>query len=455
MLQNDESESSDIRARDRAHVWHPMMQHTELESKDLMVIREASGSTVIDSEGNTYLDAYAGLWNVTVGYGRDEIAEAAYEQMKKLSYYHHMQVTEPAADLAAKLAEILPGDLNHIFFANSGSEANETALKIARQYGRQKFPGQNRYKVIARYQGYHGFTFGAMSATGQVTRRSKFEPLVPGFKHVNPPYCHQCPLKLEYPSCRIACVEEIEEVILREDPETVAAVIAEPVIGGGGVLVAPDEYLPRLREICNAHGVLLILDEVITGFGRTGKLFASEHWDVVPDIMTMAKGVTSGYLPLGACAVTPEVFNAFKGEPGEGKELSQVVTYGGHPVCCAAALANLEILLGERLWENSEEVGAYLQQGLRMLDSPFIGDVRGKGLMIAVEMKSENGEMLDSARTAQVGAGIREAGVIVGKMSHVMAGPESIFFLSPPLVLTKEEADRIVAAFRSGLMRIS
>ena len=234
-----------------------------------------------------------------------------------------------------------------------------------------------------------------------------------------------------------------------------AAVIAEPVIGGGGVLVAPDEYLPRLREICNAHGVLLILDEVITGFGRTGKLFASEHWDVVPDIMTMAKGVTSGYLPLGACAVTPEVFNAFKGEPGEGKELSQVVTYGGHPVCCAAALANLEILLGERLWENSEEVGAYLQQGLRMLDSSFIGDVRGKGLMIAVEMKSENGEMLDSARTAQVGAGIREAGVIVGKMSHVMAGPESIFFLSPPLVLTKEEADRIVAAFRSGLMRIS
>ena len=455
MLQNDESESSDIRARDRAHVWHPMMQHTELESKDLMVIREASGSTVIDSEGNTYLDAYAGLWNVTVGYGRDEIAEAAYEQMKKLSYYHHMQVTEPAADLAAKLAEILPGDLNHIFFANSGSEANETALKIARQYGRQKFPGQNRYKVIARYQGYHGFTFGAMSATGQVTRRSKFEPLVPGFKHVNPPYCHQCPLKLEYPTCGIACGEEIEEVILREDPETVAAVIAEPVIGGGGVLVAPDEYLPRLRELCNAHGVLLILDEVITGFGRTGKLFASEHWDVVPDIMTMAKGVTSGYLPLGACAVTPEVFNAFKGEPGEGKELSQVVTYGGHPVCCAAALANLEILLGERLWENSEEVGAYLQQGLRMLDSPFIGDVRGKGLMIAVEMKSENGEMLDSARTAQVGAGIREAGVIVGKMSHVMAGPESIFFLSPPLVLTKEEADRIVAAFRSGLMRIS
>jgi taurine-pyruvate aminotransferase len=455
MSQENESETADIRAKDRAHVWHPMMQHSELETRDLMVIREAKGSTVVDSEGNSYLDAYAGLWNVTVGYGRDEIAEAAYEQMKKLSYYHHMQVTEPAANLAARLADILPGDLNHIFYANSGSEANETALKIARQYGRQKFPGQNRYKVIARYQGYHGFTFGAMSATGQVTRRSKFEPLVPGFKHVNPPYCYQCPLKLEYPTCGIACVEEIEEVIVREDPETVVAVIAEPIIGGGGVLVPPDEYLPRLREICDKYGVLLILDEVITGFGRTGKLFASEHWGVVPDMMTFAKGVTSGYLPLGACAVTPNVFDAFKGEPGEGKELSQVATYGGHPVCCAAALANLDILMRERLWENSRDVGAYLQEGLKKLDSPFIGDVRGKGLMIAVEMKKEEGGMLDAERTGKVGAGIREAGVIVGKMSHVMTGPESVFFLSPPLILTREEADRIVAAFRSGLVKIS
>ena len=454
MSQTENLDVQEVRAQDRAHVWHPMLQHRSLESRDLTVIREAKGTTLMDGEGRSYLDAYAGLWNVNVGYGREEIAEAVYDQIRRLSYYPNLQVTAPAARLAARLAGILPGDLNHLFFCNSGSEANETALKIARQYGRQKYPGQNRYKVIARYQGYHGFTYGAMSATGQVKRRNRFEPLVPGFMHVDPPYCYRCPLKLTYPACGLACVEEIEEVIVREDPETVAAVIAEPIIGGGGVIVPPDEYLPRLREICDTYGTLLIFDEVITGFGRTGKLFAAEHWGVVPDMVTMAKGVTSGYLPLGACAVTPEVFEAFLGEPEEERELSQVATYGGHPVCCAAALANIEILMGERLWENSARVGAHLLEGLRGLDSPFVGDVRGRGLMAAVELVSEDGAMLDGERMAQVHARVREEGVLVGRMSHVMAGPESMFFLSPPLILTETEADRIVEAFRVGLASV-
>ena len=445
----------EIRAQDRAHVWHPMVQHRSLEHRDLMVVHRGKGTRVVDAEGREYLDAYAGLWNVNVGYGRQEIATAVYEQMLRLSYYPHLQVNLPAAKLATRLAELLPGDLNHLFFSNSGSEANETALKIARQYGRQKFPGQNRYKVIARYQGYHGFTYGAMSATGQVARRAKFEPLMPGFFHVDPPYCYRCPLKLTYPDCGVACVDEVEEVIVREDPTTVVAVIAEPIIGGGGVIIPPDEYLPRLREICDRYGVLLILDEVITGFGRTGKLFASEHWGVVPDVMTMAKGVSSGYLPLGACAVTSEVFETFMGEPDEEREFSSVATYGGHPVCCAAALANLDIMMAERLWENSAEVGAYLLDELRGLDSPFVGDVRGKGLMIAVELTAENGAMVDATRVAAVQAGILEHGVIVGRMSHVMAGPESIFFLAPPLILTRKEADRIVSAFDAGLKRIS
>ena len=201
--------------------------------------------------------------------------------------------------------------------------------------------------------------------------------------------------------------------------------------------------------------MLLILDEVITGFGRTGKLFASEHWGVVPDMMTMAKGVSSGYLPLGACAVTPEVFETFMGEPGEHREFSSVSTYGGHPVCCAAALANLDILAAERLWENSAEVGATLLDALERLDSPFIGEVRGKGLMIAVELAAHNGESLDPDRVAAVQAGILEQGVIVGRMSHVMQGPESIFFLAPPLILARSEADRIVSAFDAGLKSIS
>ena len=306
-----------IRDRDRRHVWHPLFQHQLLNEQDLLVISEGEGCTVRDAEGRSYLDAYAGIWNVNVGYGRKEISQAVFEQMERLPFYPITQINAPAAALASLLAEILPGDLQHTFFANSGSEANETALKIARQYGRQKHPGENRYKIIARYQGYHGFTFGAMSATGQLGRRVMFEPLVPGFFHVDPPYCYRCPLKLTYPDCGIACVEEIAEVIRREGPETVAAVIAEPIIGGGGVIIPPDDYLPRLREICDEHGILLILDEVITGFRRTGKLFASEHYGIVPDIVTLAKGITSGYLPLSATVVTSEVFDSFLGDPGE------------------------------------------------------------------------------------------------------------------------------------------
>ena len=281
-----------------------------------------------------------------------------------------------------------------------------------------------------------------MSATGQVVRRKKFEPLVPGFLHVEPPLNG------------VNNASEFERVILREGPETVAAIILEPVIGGGGVIVPPDDYLPQVREICSRYGVLLILDEVITGFGRTGKLFGCEHWGVVPDVMTIAKGVTSGYLPLGACAVSPKVFEAFLGDPEEEVEFNQVATYGGHPVCCAAALANLEILLSERLWENADTIGARLLGALKGLDSPFVGDVRGKGLMLAIDMINEQGEALDGERLDKVQAGIKESGVLVGRMSHVMS-PESSFFLSPSLILTESEADQIVAAFRNGLMKIS
>ena len=263
----------DYRRIDRAHVWHPIFQHQALENTDLTVIKEAHGTTIIDSEGNQYLDALSGLWNVNVGYGRKQIADAVYEQMQQLSYYPLSQINVPATLLADKLAELLPGDLKHVYFSNSGSEANETSIKIARQYGRQKYPGQNRHKIIARYRGYHGFTYGAMSATGQTQRRKVFEPLVPGFLHAQPPYCYRCPLGKYHPECGVACANEIEQIVQWEGVDTVIAVIAEPIIGGGGVIVPPDDYLPKLREICDRYGLLLILDEVITGFGRTGAPF--------------------------------------------------------------------------------------------------------------------------------------------------------------------------------------
>lgn len=453
-----ETNTEELRRLDSAHCWHPLFQHGPLLTGDteLIAFERGEGSTLYDTEGKAYLDAGGGLWNVNVGYGRDEISRAAFEQLQRLPYYPHSQINEPATRLAAKLAELLPGDSTHgdltrVFYSNSGSEANETAFKIARQCQRQRHPGQNRYKIIARYQGYHGFTMGALSATGQLGRRSPYEPLVPGFLHVNPPYCYRCPLQRTYPDCGVACVDEFAEMIRREGPESVAAIVVEPIIGGGGVIIPPDDYLPRLRQICDDNDVLLIVDEVITGWGRTGKLFACEHWDVVPDMVVTAKGITSGYLPLGATIVTDRVFDAFTGTPGDGQELAQVCTYGGHPPCCAAALANIEILLRERLWENAQDVGGYLLEGLRRIKSPIVGDVRGIGLMLAVELVDSTGALLDVALTGRVKAALKAAGVLVGQMSHAVSGPNSVLCLSPPLILTHAEADQIIAAFEKAL----
>lgn len=439
---------------DKAHVWHPLFQHQRLDETDLLVFKSAHGTTLIDAEGNEYLDAYSALWNVNVGYGRQEIADAVYAQIQELCYYPHAQINVPATELAAQLAACLPGDLNHVYFCNSGSEANETAIKIARQYGRQTYPGENRYKIISRYRGYHGFTYGAMSATGQARRRKAFEPLVPGFLHATPPYCYRCPIGLDYQSCNDACADEIERIIQLEGPETVIAVIAEPIIGGGGVIVPSDEYFPKIRKICDDYGLLLILDEVITGFGRTGKMFACEHWDVQPDLITLAKGLTSGYIPLGACVASTSVFNTFLGDSDENREFSQVCTYGGHPVACAAGVANLNILQSERLWENAEKVGGYLLEKLKRLKSlPIVGDVRGKGLMLAVELIQTDGSHLETAKTNHIVGQLRENGIIVGKIGHAVDEPENIIYFAPPLILTESEADRIFNTLHQVLIQ--
>ena len=449
--------AKDYRQVDKAHVWHPLFQHQRLEETALAVFESAHGTTLVDTEGNEYLDAYSALWNVNVGYGRQEIADAVYEQIQKLPYYPHSQINVPATMLAEQLAACLPGDLNHVYFCNSGSEANETAIKIARQYGRQTYPGENRYKIISRYRGYHGFTYGALSATGQPRRRKAFEPLVPGFPHAHPPYCYRCPIGLDASTCGVACADDIERIIQGEGPETVIGIIAEPIIGGGGAIVSPDEYLPKLRQICDDYGLLLILDEVITGFGRTGKMFACEHWGVQPDLITLAKGLTSGYLPLGACVASTKVFNAFLGDTDENKEFAQVCTYGGHPVACAAGIANLKILQEERLWENAEKVGTHLLSKLETLrELPIVGDVRGKGLLIGVELIETDGTHLETAKTNRIVGQLRDfdkGGVIVGKIGHAVEEPESIIFIAPPLILTEAEADRIFETLRQVLVQ--
>jgi adenosylmethionine-8-amino-7-oxononanoate aminotransferase len=438
---------------DLQHVWHGNLQHQGLEQRPPLEIVAGEGCWVTDADGRRYLDAMAGLWCVNAGYGRRSIVEAVAAQMAQLPYYPLTQSHPPAARLAARLAEMLPQGLDRVFFLNSGSEAVETALKIARQCARRLHPGQNRYKVVARHRGYHGFTMGAVSATGQVTRKQAFEPLVPGFLHVAPPDPYRCAFCSSGPACTLDCADEIDRVIRMEGPETVAAVIAEPAIGGGGVFPAPDGYLERLRQICDEHGALLILDEVITGFGRTGKRFAFEHSGVTPDLLTLAKGITSGYLPLAATVATRRVFEAFQGDGDEAAKFAQVSTFGGHPCSCAAALANLEIFNRERLWENSARTGAYLAGQLRALNAPAIGEIRAWGLLIGLEMVADRSTRapLPEWEVIRLQRAIRDQGVIIGRNNDTVPGLGNVLTLSPPLILTEQEADIIVSAVRAGM----
>ena len=440
----------DTRALDA--LWRPFTQHADPQTP--MVMTGGQGATLTDDAGNEYIDAMAGLWCVNVGYGQERLVEAATRQMRQLPYTPLTRPAPVAFDLATKLTELLPGDLNHVVFVNSGSEAVETALKIARQYARLRFPHENRFKIISRYRGYHGWTMGALGATGQEVRKGRFEPLIGGHIHVRPPDLFRLFAGLTPSEASAQLLRELEETIEFEGPETIAAFIGEPIIGGGGLIVPPDEYWPAIRALCDRHGILLIHDEVITGFGRTGTWFGGQQWGVVPDIMTMAKGISSGYVPLGATAVTDMVFDAFKGDPAANVQFNQLSTYGGHPVACAVALANLAILEEDGLIENSARVGASLLAGLRELaaEHPIVGDVRGKGLLIGVELAVPGTtEPLDAAHVNGVMRETQARGVLLGKNSATVRRLESVLTLAPPLVLTQAGVEKIVAALDGAL----
>ncbi len=440
------------RELDLEHLWHGNLQHHGLDRRPPLEVTGAHGCWIWDADGRRYLDGMAGLWCVNVGYGRQKIVDAVAAQMTQMPYYPLTQSHGPGARLAARLAGLLPGELNRVYFLNSGSEAVETALKIARQASRRLHPGENRFKIISRYRAYHGFTMGAMSATGQAFRKRDFEPLVPGFFHVVPPDPYHCDFCAKEPGCTLTCADEFDRVIRMEGPDTVAAIIMEPVIGGGGVLPAPEGYIRRVREICDRYGVLLILDEVITGFGRTGKLFGFEHSGVTPDIATFAKGLTSAYLPLAATVATGRVFQAFSSAEDDTAKFTQVTTFGGHPCSCAAGLANLDILTEERLWENSAQVGAYLKNRLIELGAPSIGEVRGMGLLIGIEMvEAGTRTPMRESRVISIQRAIRDRGVIVGRNNDTAPGLCNTLTISPPLTLTEGEADIIVEAISASL----
>lgn len=425
-----------ILAKDSQYLWHSMKPYNPDAT---MVVTKAEGAWITDHTGKRYLDAMAGLWCVNVGYGREELADAAYEQLKSLAYFPLTQSHVPAIKLAEKLNEWL-GDEYVIFFSNSGSEANETAFKIARQYHQQK--GEHtRYKIVSRYRAYHGNSMGALAATGQAQRKYKYEPLASGFLHVAPPDSYRSNEDGKEP-CEMESVKAIDNVMTWELSETIAAVIMEPIITGGGILIPPDGYMKGVKEVCEKHGALLIVDEVICGFGRTGQPFGFMNYGVKPDIITMAKGLTSAYLPLSATAVKREIYEAFSGTD-EYDFFRHINTFGGSPASCALALKNLEIMEREDLIERSRTMGAQLLGELKeaLKNHPLVGDVRGKGLLIGVELVRDQASKvpLDVNLVNKVISACKEKGVIIGKNGVTVAGYNNVLTLSPPLNIKEED----------------
>lgn len=443
---------SDVLKKDEQYVWHSMKPYNPQAT---YVVEKSDGARIVDTEGIEYIDAMAGLWCVNAGYGRKELADVAHEQMMKNAYAPLSQGHLPAVELAEKINQMLGGDYV-IFFSNSGSEANETAFKIARQYHQQK--GQSaRYKIVSRYRAYHGSSFGALAATGQAERKYKYEPLTPGFIHVAPPDQYRDPENDATAPVELASVKAVDKLMTWELSDTIAAMILEPIITGGGVIMPPENYMKGIEAVCQKHGALMIVDEVICGFGRTGKPFGFMNYGVKPDIITMAKGITSGYLPLSATAVKREIYEAFTGSDAYGY-FRHVNTFGGSPVACAVALKNIEILERETLFERSKVVGAStlqtLQQALKT--HPHVGDVRGKGLLIGIELvvDKESKEPLPVDKVNAVIAACKGQGVIIGKNGATVAGFNNVLTLSPPLNIVQHDLDKIIEVVIENIKKI-
>jgi adenosylmethionine-8-amino-7-oxononanoate aminotransferase len=416
-----------------------------VKADGLRLINRGLGAKLWDTHGREYIDVISGLWLVNAGHGRKEIADAMAAQGADVAYVASSTfTTEATAQLASTLADLTPGDLNRVFFCSGGSEAVESALKIAKQVQAMRgFP--RRYKVIARRGSYHGMTAGAMSLTA-MRNETYFGPFMYGVSHVPHPNRYRSDFGVEGEQADIMAARYVEQEIENQGPETVAAVIGEPISSAAGLHVPSKIYWQMLREICDKHGVLLIADEVINGFGRTGKMFAIEHYDIVPDIMTIAKGLSSGYAPIAAAIVRDSVFDIFK-EQGK-TPFGHLLTFGGHPVAAAAANKNLEIFAEEGLVAQSAEKGEYLLGKLEELRShPTIGDVRGLGLYAAAEMVTNKATKAKFAKDSGFGKRLNEELLARGLVTRAW----DVIHVAPPLVTTKEEIDQIVTGIDEAL----
>ena len=431
-----------------SHIVLDFKQMKEFVCKPL-ILERADGVRYWDVDGKSYMDGLSGIFVVNIGHNNRRVIEAMKAQLDKIAFAPPLHGTNPpAVRLAAKIAEITPGDLNTVKLLNSGSEATEAAMKLARQYHVQT-GNPAKFKVISRYYGYHGATMGALGATGTTKRRWMFEPFAPGYVKVHTPHCYRCPYGLGYPQCGVLCARIVREVITMEAPQTVSAFIVEPIGNTGGIITPPPEYFPILRQICSEFNVLLIFDEVLTGFGRTGNMFAAQTFGVTPDILCMGKGITSGYAPMSAIAFSDKVAQAFWGAPEAEIAFAHGHTYGGNPLCSATALAVIDVMLENDLPGRAREMGAYLRQRLEGLAKfGIVGEVRGKGLLLGVELVKNPATKEAWPERVRIGTQIGDECIARGLI--IRFDPDWIA-LAPPLIITKNEIDEMMGILEASI----
>ena len=437
--------------QDKDHYMHPWTDYSTFKEEGSLIVTESSNVHITDGDGNRYLDGIGGLWCVNIGYGREEMGQAMAEQATKMPYYsafgHHTSI--PAAQLSAKLAELAPGNLNHVFYGCGGSVANDTAVRMIHFYFNQ-LGKPNKKQLISRVDAYHGSTYMAMSLTGVAFDHIGFDIHQDMVHHISCPNAYRRPAGMSEEDFLDSLIQEMEDKILEIGPDNVAAFFAEPIMGAGGVIVPPKGYHKRTLDMCRKYGMLYVSDEVVTAFGRLGHFFASEEeFDIVPDMVACAKGLTSGYIPLGATIISDDVYEVISKPQAEGALFTHGFTYSGHPVACAAGLKNIEIMEREDICGHVMDVGAYFEQKIRDLgDLDIVGDVRGRKFMMCLEnvANKDTKELIDPA--AKVGNRIadhcQKRGLIVRPIAHMNV-------LSPPLTLSRDDVDFLAATLRESI----
>ena len=454
LTQNDLSHVVDA---DKAHIWHHLVQHKAFETSDPRIIVEGKGMSVWDQNGRQFLDALSGgVWTVNVGYGRESIANAVRDQLMKINYFAGSAGSIPGARFAERLISKMPG-MSRVYYCNSGSEANEKAFKMVRQIAARRYGGK-KHKILFRERDYHGTTITALSACGQPQRAEQYGPFTPGFVEV--PHCLEYRKQWDVENYGERAADAIEEVILREGPDTVGAICLEPITAGGGVITPPEGYWQRVQEICRKYDVLLHIDEVVCGVGRTGKWFGYQNYGIEPDMVTMAKGVASGYAAIACLVTTEAVFDMFREDAADPMSyFRDISTFGGCTAGPAAALENMRIIEDEGLLENTRVMGARLMEGLQALKDKhaMVGDVRGAGLFAGAELVAdrETREPLAEARVQAVIAACDAEGVLVGMTNRSLPGFNNTLCFSPALIATADDIDHILATVDGALTKVA